>query len=70
MKYGKVLTTNKMRISGADQGEAIRKRVRTSNRYFTLSLRTLIRYNKVTTVQTLGSGHEDPGLSESNLASM
>ena len=31
---------------------------------------TLIRYSKTTTIQTLGSGHEDPGLSKSNPVSI
>jgi len=30
----------------------------------------LIGYSKATTVQTLGSGHEGPGLSENNPTSM
>ena len=67
MKYGKVLTSSKRRISRADQGEAGRKRVRIGNRNPTLPLCTLISCSKATTVQTLGSGHEGAGLSESNL---
>ena len=66
MKYEKVLTNSKMRISLGHQGEAGRRKVRTGNRKFTLPLRTLINYSKAATVQTSGSGHEDPGLSASN----
>jgi len=61
--------SSNIRISRADQGEARRKRVRTGSRNPTLSLRTLISCSKATTVQILGSEHEDSGLLESNPAS-
>jgi len=69
MKYEKVLTGSKMRISRADQGglEERGSGQATANSHFRYA--TLIRYNKAATVQTAGSRYEDSGLSESNPAS-
>ena len=62
MKYGKVLTSSKMRISRAYQGEAGRRRVQIGNCNPRFCCATLISYSKTATVQTPGSGHEDPWL--------
>ena len=62
MKHEKVLTSSKMRISRAYQGEAGRRRVQIRNCQSTLLLRHSDQLQQSRTVQTLGSGHEDPGL--------
>ena len=62
MKYWKVLTSSKMRISRADQGEAERRRVQMATTNPRSRCATLIYYNKAAMVQTPGFGHEDPGL--------
>ena len=58
--------SSNMRISRADQGrlEERGSGQATANPHFRCA--TLISYSKAITVQTLGSGHEDSGLSESN----
>ena len=55
-----------MRISRADQGRLEERGSGqvTVNPCFCCT--TLIRHSKATTIQTPGSGHEDPRLSESN----
>ena len=63
MKYGKVLTNSKMRISLADQGRLEEGGSGWATADPCFSCATLIRYSKAT-VQTLGSGHENLGLSD------
>ena len=58
-----------MRISRADQAEAEERGSGQAIANPRLRCTIMIRYNKATTIQTPGSGSEDPGLSESNPAS-
>ena len=69
IKYGKVLTSSKMKISRADQRMLEERGSGQATANPRSRCATLIRYSKAATIQTPGSGHEDPGLTESNPAS-